>query len=65
MKNNKGITIVALICTVIVMLILLGVSIRTILKDDGVTKTAQNAVEEVQKKINEENEWAQNMIDEF
>lgn len=44
-KSNKGITLVALIITIIVLLILAGVSISFVL-NGGILDNAQNAVNE-------------------
>ena len=44
-KNNKGITLVSLVITIIVMLILAGVSLNMIMGDTSVLKQAQEAVE--------------------
>lgn len=65
MRNNKGITLVSLICTIIILLILLTVSVTFVLKDDGLTKSARNTTNELQQRIDEEDRWAQNMINEF
>lgn len=35
-KNNKGITLIALIITIIILLILVSVTVRTLLGDDGI-----------------------------
>ncbi len=43
MKSNKGITLVALVITIIVLLILAGVSISLVVGDNGVLTQAQNA----------------------
>ena len=43
MKNQKGITLVALIITIIVMLILAGVSISLVVGENGVLTQAQGA----------------------
>ena len=43
MKNNKGITIVALVVTIVVLLILATVSINLVLGDNGIVKKAQDA----------------------
>ena len=43
MKNQKGITLVALIITIIVMLILAGVSISLVVGENGVLTQAENA----------------------
>ena len=42
MKNQKGITLVALIITIIVMLILAGVSISLVVGDNGVLTQAES-----------------------
>ena len=46
-RNNKGITLIALVITIIVLLILAGVSITTIVGDSGVISKASKAKEEV------------------
>ena len=43
MKNQKGITLVALVITIIVLLILAGVSISLVLGQNGVLTQAKNA----------------------
>ena len=45
MKNNKGITLVALVVTIIVLIILAGVSINLILGDNGIITIARKAKE--------------------
>ena len=42
--NKKGITLIALIITIIIMLILAGVVLTLTLGDHGIFKTAQEAV---------------------
>lgn len=49
LKRNKGITLIALIITIIVLLILAGISIATLTGDNGILEKAQIA-----KKKNEE-----------
>ena len=44
MKNQKGITLVALVITIIVLLILAGVSISLVVGQNGVLTQASNAV---------------------
>lgn len=44
MKADKGITLVALIITIIVLLILAGVSIAMVLGDNGIVNRSKNAV---------------------
>ena len=43
LKQNKGITLVALVITIIVLLILAGVSISLVVGDNGVLTQSQNA----------------------
>ena len=43
LKNKKGITLVALVVTIVVLLILAGVSINLVLGDNGIVKKAQDA----------------------
>ena len=43
MKNNKGITLVALVVTIVVLLILAGVSINLVLGNNGIIAKAQKA----------------------
>ena len=45
MKENKGITLIALVITIIVLLILAGVSINAIVGENGVLNQAQSAKE--------------------
>ena len=43
LKNNKGITLIALVITIIVLLILAGVSIAMLTGNNGILKQAGNA----------------------
>ncbi len=43
LKNTKGITLIALVITIVVLLILAGVSINAIFNDNGIIKKAQEA----------------------
>ena len=57
MKNNKGITLVALVITIIVLIILAGISINLILGDNGIITIAKKAKENTElAKIQEETE---------
>ena len=49
MKKQNGITLIALVITIIVLLILAGVSINMVLGQNGVLSKAQNAVSETKK----------------
>lgn len=44
LKNQKGITLVALVVTIIVLLILAGVSLRLVAGDEGILKRSETAV---------------------
>ena len=43
MKNSKGITLIALVVTIVVLLILAGVSINVLMGDNGIIRSAQSA----------------------
>ncbi len=43
MRNNKGITLIALVVTIIVLLILAGVSIAMLTGDNGILKQSKKA----------------------
>ena len=53
-KEIKGITLVALVITIVVLLILAGVSINTVLGDDGIIKKAKEAAEATKRASAEE-----------
>ena len=54
MKNNKGITLVALVVTIIVLIILAGISINLILGDNGIITIAKKAKENTELAKTEE-----------
>lgn len=43
MKNQKGITLIALVITIVILLILAGISISAVLGDNGILDKAKNA----------------------
>ena len=56
-KSKHGITLVALVVTIVVLLILAGVTITALLGDDGIIKKAQDAADLMNNAIqNEQNE---------
>lgn len=61
MKNQKGITLVALVITIIIMLILVGVTITVALKGN-LFDTARNAAKDTQNAANEERNLANGQI---
>ena len=55
MKNNKGVTLVALVVTIIVLIILAGISINLVLGNNGIITIAKKAKENTElAKIEEE-----------
>ena len=56
-RNNKGITLVSLVVTIIVLIILAGISINLILGDNGIITITKKAKENIElAKIEEETE---------
>lgn len=47
-KKEKGITLVALVVTIVVLLILAGVALSLVLGNNGIIKHAQNGAQEYQ-----------------
>ena len=54
MRNQRGITLIALVITIIVLLILAGVSIAMLTGDNGILSNAREAQTRTAKKSNEE-----------
>ena len=65
LKADKGITLVALIITIIVLLILAGVSISMVLTDNGLINKAQKSVDTYENKAVKENEMLKTIEDKF
>ena len=68
-SNQNGITLIALVVTIVVLLILAGVSVNALFGNSGIiekAKEAQNkmdkATENDQKEINELTNWIDNQI---
>ena len=55
-RNNKGITLIALVITIIILIILAGVSISLVLDENGIVKKAKEAKENMQIAGEEEKE---------
>ena len=53
-KEMKGITLITLVITIVVLMILAGVSINTVLGDDGIIKKAKEAAEATRRASAEE-----------
>ena len=62
MKRQKGITLVALVITVIVMLILAGVAISVLTQDGGLFDKTQNAANAYTDAAIKENQLLSNLI---
>ena len=60
LKSSKGITLIALVITIIVLLILAGISISTIVGDDGIIAKAKTAKEKTDAATSEEKENLEN-----
>lgn len=61
-QPNKGITLIALIITIIILLILTGVSIKLLLGEKGLISKSELAVNEYKNSIAKENEQFNEMI---
>ena len=55
LKNQKGITLIALVITIIVLLILAGTAVTIALSGDNIFARGNEAKTEWNKKVNEEN----------
>lgn len=65
MKSNKGITLVALVITVVVMLILAGVAISAIVDGNGLFSKTRQAVGEYENASKKEADQMQELINEI
>lgn len=63
-SKERGITLIVLIMTIVLILILTGVSMRVLLDDDVIGKT-QNTIDKANEKTVRENNLAENMQDEW
>ena len=55
-KEEKGITLVALVVTIIVLIILAGVTLNIVLDNDGIINKAKQAVDDYENAQKEEQE---------
>ena len=62
MKGQKGITLVALVITVVVMLILAGVAIAAVVDGDGLFSRTRNAANVYEIEAHNENELLKNLM---
>ncbi len=61
-RKNEGITLVALIITIIVLIILAGVTISMVVGNDGIITKAKEASQNMSNATSEEKELLQNML---
>ena len=63
--NNKGITLITLVVTIIVLLILAGITIGTITDDNGIIKKAQEAANKTQDAAKNDQEALNGLLNEM
>ena len=63
MKNTRGITLIALVVSIIVLLILAGITIATLSGDNGILTRAKEAKEKTEQAQKEEKQTVSNMED--
>ena len=63
LKGKTGITLVALVVTIVVLLILAGVTITALLGDDGIIKKAQNAADSTNSAVQNELDGMNSLTD--
>ena len=65
MKQNKGVTLIALVITIVVLLILAGTTIAMLTGDNGIIARAAKAKEETDKAASEEEAGLQRTLQEI
>ncbi len=72
LKKERGITLVALVVTIIILLILAGVTLSIALSENGLFQRSRNAAtaykqagEREQTTLNDTDKTVQNLVDEF
>ncbi len=61
-KGQNGVTLVALVVTIIVLIILAGVSIAMVVGDNGIIPNAQKAATDTKTQSETENKEMKNLI---
>ena len=64
-RRQEGITLVALVITVIVLIILAGVTLSTLVGDNGIITKAQEAKQNMANAVAEEDKLIQNLLNEI
>lgn len=62
LKGQNGVTLVALVVTIIVLIILAGVSIAMVIGDNGIIPNAQKAATDTRTQSETENKEMKNLI---
>ena len=65
MKNERGITLIALVVTIVVLLILTGITINTVVDRNGVLGKAQQTQNDISNSINESQGKLDNLMDAY
>ena len=65
MRKERGITLVALVITVIVLIILAGITLDTLVGENGIITKAQEAKQNMENAATEENMLIQNLLNEL
>ena len=65
LKSSQGITLIALVVTIVILLILSGVTINMLLGENGIIRTAQEAKNTWEDAITNEQEEIQNLVNEL
>ena len=64
-RNNNGITLIALVITIIVLIILAGVTIGAVMGENGIIENAKKAKQNMINASGEENKQLQNLTNEM
>lgn len=65
MKNQKGLTLTALMVSIVILFILLGVTINSTIKDGGLFDTTKKAANVTEEKIQYEAETLPSEMDKY
>ena len=65
MKNERGITLIALVVTIVVLLILTGITINTVVDRNGVLGKAQQTQNDIEDSISESQGKLENLMDAY
>ena len=65
MKNERGITLIALVVTIVVLLILAGITINTVVDRNGVLGKAQQTQNDIEDAISESQGKLEDLMDAY